>query len=133
MNLEDLCGQHIFEGIDQIHIPADDFELERDGLRFMLDGKAYEVRENPDDGYRSYCGAIWESDEKPRNTFVGVPCVCHMDESEDNEILVFRDMYTGKIFLRIGTNDVYDFYPVCIFDYTPENMSCNEGKEADNG
>ena len=38
----------------------------------------------------------------------------------------FIDIVNGKTFLSIGTKHWNDYYPICIFDYEPENIHLNE-------
>ena len=46
---------------------------------------------------------------------------------ENNDILVFVDFENGKEILEIGTGNYDDYYPYCVLNYYPENMSCNGG------
>lgn len=129
MTLHDLCGYHLFSGIERFQTPAE-YGLTRSGVRFIFDGVSYEVWEDPSDGYRSYLGEIYESDSLPAYLFpVSVPVVCHMDDSECSEILCVRDALNGEIIMRIGTDYSEDYYPQCILEYYPENMSVNQKGE----
>ena len=49
-----------------------------------------------------------------------------LDGNRDNKILNFIDIVNGKTFLSIGTKHWNDYYPICIFDYEPENIHLNE-------
>lgn len=125
MELIDLCGQHIFSGIEPFTVKTGWCE-NCNGVRFVFDGVAYEAVEDPCDGYRSYLGRINESDVMPKNTFPGVLVVCHMEQNHHDEILCAVDAHNGKIVLRIGTDYFEDYYPRCILEYNPENMHLNE-------
>ena len=129
MTLYDLCGHHLFSGIEMFSTP-DEYGLTRSGVRFIFDGVSYEVLEDPSDGYRSYLGEIYESDSLPAYLFpVSVPVICHMDDSQDSEILCVRDILNGVVIMRIGTDYYDDYYPQCILEYYPENMSVNRKGE----
>lgn len=125
MELIDLCGQHIFSGIEPFTVKTG-WCANSNGVRFVFDGVTYEAVEDPADGYRSFLGRINESDVMPNNTFPGVLVVCHMEQSHYNEILCAVDAHNGKIVLRIGTDYSDGFYPRCILEYNPENMHLNE-------
>lgn len=135
LKFENLCGKHIFYGCE---LCIEEFEDEwigknvRSVCLFNLDGITYKATENPDDGYRSYCDALEVSDKLPKYFIPGGNLVmCSMKENEDwaeNDVLVIKDFKNGKEILRVGTAYVNDWYPCCVFEYNPENMSCNEKK-----
>jgi hypothetical protein len=129
MKLNDLCGMHKLRGVD-----IGEKEVKRWGyidtsstIRFILDGVTYEAVENPDDGYRSYMEEIHTTSEICRYIFLQpVDVLCSMDETEENDILIFKDVANGKTILRIGTEYTNDYYPYCVFEWMPENMACND-------
>jgi len=52
------------------------------------------------------------------------------DDYEKNNVLDFVDATNGKIVLSIGTADIDDYYPGFVGDWTPENLSINEGAKS---
>lgn len=133
MKLENLCGEHWLSGLEfgtaEVESYFNDIE-ETEAIRFTVDNHNYLVLEDPDDGYRSYCSDIFEVDESPKFTFPGVRVYCYMGEETESEILIMRDIMTNKVILKIGTDTGDSYYPCCIFDWRPENMSINLGKDA---
>lgn len=132
IRLKSLCGEHFFSGCELTSEDVIDWydEVVNCGVcLFTLDGVTYKAIEDPDDGYRSYCSSLVISEQKPQCSFPAVKVTCSMAEDDDygrNEILVIRDAQNEKTILRVGTGNTDDYYPYCVFDYTPENMSCNE-------
>ena len=128
---ENLCGKHTFSGCE---LTSEDIEcfygVENCGIcLFTLDGVTYKAIEDPDDGYRSYCRDLRISEQPPRYCFPAIEVVCSMMEDknyERNDVLVVRDEENGKVILRVGTRNTDDYYPYCWFEYTPENMACNQ-------
>lgn len=129
ITLKTLCGEHLFSGIkmsvEKHYSTYQEDDVDCNVCLFTFDGTTYKVLENPDDGYRSYCGCIEETEQEPMYRFPETKVVCYMDESESNEVLIVRDAFTGKVVLEIGTKNLDDYYPYCHFAYIPENMACN--------
>lgn len=120
--LNDLCGKHILQGVEYRNDGYSDITL------FKLDGVTYKATEDPDDGYRSCMGSLEVVEQSPRYSFE-TEVLCSMCESNDADILEVRDTQNGKIILRIGTANVWDYYPYCVMEWMPGNMACNqEGK-----
>ena len=136
MELKDLCGKHIFSGCELSSTEREELSgyfVDCGVCLFTLDGITYKAVENPDDGYRSYMDELEISDVAPRYSFDGVDVICYMQENDYTDILVIRDAHNGKTILEVGT-DMYDsYYPMCRFLYQPENMTCNAGKDEQNG
>lgn len=136
MKLKDLCGKHIFSGCElTVHGNNNDFRFidTCHVCLFTLDEVTYVAVEDPDDGYRSYCNDLEISEVKPKYSFPGVEVECSMKNDtgecgwiEKNDILVIRDLGTGKVILEVGTANINDYYPYCHFEYHPENMKCNQ-------
>lgn len=94
-----------------------------DGNCFKLGDKAYEVVEDPDDGYRSSMGAF----ERARGGLIFFPNPvaevaarkATLNRKSNDEIceLVDRD---GHIWLEFGTANANDYYPYFVFDYSPK-------------
>lgn len=131
ITFKSLCGGHKFSGCELTREEIERyFGTENCGVcLFTLDGVTYKAVEDPDDGYRSYCKELIVTEQKPRYSFHEIDVVCHMLEDDDyghNDVLVVRDARNGKIILQVGTKDIDDYYPYCWFEYTPENMECNQ-------
>lgn len=132
MELKDLIGKHILSGIE---VGTKDFknywgDIEnRCYIKFTLDGIHYLAMEDPSDGYRSYMEDLQTIDVPCEIPLPNVEVVCHMAELDSwggDDVLAFIDAVNGKEILKIGTANCNDFYPYCVMEYTPENMSCNE-------
>lgn len=131
IELKDLCGKHIFSGCELTSTKRIVYGYEGDSnvCLFTLDGVTYKISENLDDGYRSYHDEVVVSENQPRYTFPGIEVVCSMmdnDKSGEHDVLVVRDASNGEIILKVGTKYIDDYYPYCLFEYTPENMACNK-------
>ena len=102
-------------------------------MKFTLDGITYLVAENPSDGYRSYAEDLEVVDEPCKTPLPNVEVVCTMreDRFREDDVLVFIDALNGKKILEVGTANTNDYYPYCVMEYTPENMSCNENRRID--
>ena len=131
MELKDLVGKHILQGIELGTEPADQgfWSVDSNFILFALDGVTYKATENPDDGYRSYLNDLEIVDKKPHIKIPDVEVVGIMredDDSEKNDVIEFRDVNNGRCVLAIGTGNTYDYYPYCVLSYKSENMSCND-------
>lgn len=132
-SFERFFGTHIFQGcrFDKVTIFEELYGCERDfnACLFALDGETYQLLEDEDDGYRSYCKEIEISKQKIRPEF-SIAVVCTPYEDDDNggehDCMKVIDLKNGKTILTVGTKYVNDYYPCCIFEYQPENMGLNE-------
>ena len=144
LSLESLQGFHAFNGVElgQIEDP-NSISLSISGkemvncVRFGLDGKVYEVWEDPSDGYRSYVGGIRISKTPLKNKIPAIRVNCkyitaredYYGSVEPCEILEFIDIQNGNVFLSVGTDHINDYYPICMFEYHPELLSINQTVE----
>lgn len=135
MKLNELAGKHILQGIELGETTARDWCGEKtvQCVKFTLDGITYMAIEDPSDGYRSYCSDLVIGDKPcevllPNVEVVCVPRFNGVQYCSASDILEFIDCNNGKTVLLVGTNNTNDYYPYCIFEYTPENLSCNEKK-----
>lgn len=132
MELNDLVGLKTFSGIEMCTESTEIYgrSVQCNVVYFALDGITYKVIENPDDGYRSYLDSIEISTHVPKYSFEGVKVLVHEKDvprfGSRIDIIVFRDVVTSKPILEVGTDYSDGYYPVCIMDYTPENMSVNQ-------
>lgn len=138
MELKDLEGKHIFTGVELGTTKIINFwnkEQEVNYVKFELDGITYMAIEDPDDGYRSYMSDLQTEEVAPLiHKMQPIAVLCkHKTEGynafgwkEKDNLLEFIDIENGNVFLTIGTADIDDYYPLCVFDYVPENLSINK-------
>jgi hypothetical protein len=119
LTLNELCGKHTLQGVEYRNDGYSDI------LLFKLDGITYKATEDPEDGYRSHMEELEVVEQPPRYAFE-TEVVCSMREARDAEILEMRDTQNGKTILRIGTENTWDYYPYCVMEWMPQNMSCNQ-------
>jgi len=120
INLEDLVGSHLLTGVN-----TDGHESEHrmaDSIAFTLDGQTYVATEDADDGYRSSMESIRKVDFTIPNLPVAVPILARMSESNSEDILELLNAETGKVILRVGTDNIDDYYPCWVAEYNPENL-----------
>lgn len=142
MNLEDLVGVHLLDGVDygteQIkHSHRDELE-DADYMRFRLDGVTYLAIGNPQDGYRSCMGEFTVDDRPPAYTFppalVEAKLVSTPREADDryygdsHYILEIYDVLTGELALAVGTQNTDDYYPSFISRWCPQALAINKYK-----
>lgn len=120
MKYEDLIGKREFSGI----------EKGPDYILVELDGKTYRFSEDPDDGYRSYCSAPGICFTPPRYRFQPVPVDITVRRGKYFVGITAKDPYNGKIIFKIGTDYTEQYYPFCLFSYSPENMEVNACRES---
>lgn len=130
MELKDLCGKHILSGIEKgtCNIEVLGGQENVDYVKFCLDGISYVAIEDPEDDYRSTCRELEVSETECRIKLPDVEVVGIMkgnERYEDHDILMLIDCITGKVVLSVGTANYDDYYPYCVMEWTPENLSCN--------
>ena len=134
ITLKSLEGRHILQGVELGKVQREEWGWnysECNYVKFTLDGKHYMAVENPSDGYRSYCEEVKVVKEPCRTLLPDIRVeIKYLDGKRDNfcDIIQVFDIKNGKLILEVGTENVGDYYPFCIFHYHPENMSCNEGR-----
>ena len=127
-----LIGEHVLDAVDEstekVQTWGDNFE-DANVIRFRLDGKVYTAVENPDDGYRSSMDRLYVADDEMRNTFPPCKVLVRMSEGGEyyqvNDTLEMIDCTTGKIVLRVGTDNTDDYYPWFVSEFNPQNMAAN--------
>lgn len=133
---DDFQGEHILQGVERCYLSYDsEIQGTRDtsAVKFRMDNQNYVVYCDPDDGYRSYCSGIYEIDSPPKYTFPDTAVLCKIDETYSNDyeyqrFLIFTDKVTNEMVLEIGTYYYDSYYPMCHFEYHPENLYCNKNK-----
>ena len=129
MELKDLVGEHLLSGVDtttEKYKNRSNEEEDVNVVRFVLDEKTIKAIEDPNDGYRSYCGELIVCEEKVSNMFSPHKVLGKMKENETdsvNDTIQFIDVITGKIVLEVGTDNAEGYYPYCAMSWHPENLA----------
>lgn len=128
MELKDLCGEHILRGIETgTLVKRDSWGSEEcQYVKFELDDCAYVAVENPSDGYRSYCEELVKEITPCKIKLPNIHVEASMESGNNNNVLVLTDCNTNLIVLKVGTKDYDDYYPYCVMEWYPENLSCNK-------
>jgi hypothetical protein len=131
MELKDLVGKHFLSGVDYSLIKStEEYGEDCNCIDFILDDVVYSAIEDPGDGYRSYMEdlEINRKDANVANKFKSVEVYiikrCNNDY-KNNDIIDIYDVITNKIVLSIGTDNIDDYYPCYIGEWSPENLSLN--------
>lgn len=131
MELHDFIGMHILTGCQYGAMAGDNhFGEIANTIDFILDDRVFSAIENPEDGYRSAMEEIIENRTGLNITNTFTPCEVlgvfrANDKYEENDIVDFYDIKTGKIVLSIGTGNTNDYYPYFVGSFSPENMASN--------
>lgn len=131
MGIVELVGETTLSGIDRFIEDRKTSEwsdaLESvEVVRLILGGKVVEFSENPSDGYRSYHNGPEAVAATVTNTFPPVTVVCeHITEGRNewhdgSDILRISNASTGAVILDVGTDNVDDYYPVFVSDFSAE-------------
>jgi len=139
MEVAELIGKHVLSGVDITTAkidrgwPGHKRMEECNRMLFELDGITYVAQENPDDGYRSFMDDIFITDERPSNVFPPCEVVGTMRRyagynTEAEGLIDFIDIITGKPVLSVGTDWSDSYYPYAVFEFMPENMAINAGR-----
>jgi hypothetical protein len=130
MELKDLVGEHELSGLDTFTNKATNpYDDDGDGYRFVLDGVTYCAIEDPSDGYRSMLRDLEITDENVSYNFPPQKVIGKMRNDEEyskNDVIEFYDAITNKLVLAIGTDNYDDYYPSCIMEWNPGNLSVNQ-------
>lgn len=129
--LESLVGEHELSGVDFGKLPEKakwDYE-HASTCTFVLDGQTYTAIEDPDDGYRSSMEKLVKGGVDVTNRFPSCRVICSYrikgEYGTVDDVLVMRDVVTGKEVLIIGTDNTDDYYPSFVSDFRPEGMAIN--------
>lgn len=136
VKLKDLDGRRVtIHGIDIVVREPDPHNWwdEASNVHYVsINSQTYRFCEDPDDGYRSYLEDVEIVDRPVKNIIRPVACRCTWNEKGVTDhfaadILTFTDIVSDKTILRVGTGDVYDYYPIAILEWHPENIWYNGG------
>ena len=126
MEFTQLVGRHFLSGVDR---RMEDTPLGRvHALVFCLDDVVYACCEDPTDGYRSAMEELQiRRNTSLSNTFYPIQVLA---TTEEGHILTLWDCVTHLLVLRVGTDFWYDYYPLYVAEFWPENMCLNvSGRE----
>ena len=109
MNFQDLANKpdvYAFYGVN--------------GNSFKLGSVIFEAIEDPDDGYRSYLETIRITTKGHfhKRPLAYVQILSTSTEVYEGYILYSPD--TNHIWLRVGTDNIDDYYPYFVFNYIPD-------------
>ena len=132
---EALVGEHSLSGVDfgQTPVGGGYYDEDAETCTFVLDGETYTVTEDPSDGYRSAMKSLAKGGVSVQNTFWPCRVLCSIEckaGGYDADLLVMRDIITGREVLAIGTENVNDYYPCYIARFDPTAMAINSAQEA---
>jgi hypothetical protein len=123
---EVLCKMVRTHFVSLIGSEVDYYGADEGDNTFKVDGVVFKVLEDPDDGYRSYMGAINYSEDHS-SIFFRSPIarvrveeydLTHSHESCNGYRLV--DVEDDHIWLEFGTDNYDDYYPMFIFRHSPK-------------
>ena len=101
-------------------------------ILIKLDNTNYIFIEDPDDGYRSFMCPIAITDRTPKYILPDIEVTIeHITEPIPEEYNYYNndiyEFYEGNnLILRVGTENVDDYYPRCLLEYYPEALKCNQ-------
>ena len=128
MELEDLVGTHMLDGVDYDTIdPNADVSEYASVISFRLDGIVYTATEDPDDGYRSSMRKLTVNESSAiKNSFEPIQVIAKM--SDCGNILLVIDTLTGEAVLEVGTDYSDNYYPSFVSNFNPEAMYINKSQ-----
>jgi hypothetical protein len=131
VKLEDLVGKRMLSGVDFVNASEifgneDEYKDAR-AVSFTLNWITYTAIEDPIDGYRSAMQDICISSIGLKNTFSPCEVLCTLRPGDDTNVLDMIDTGTCRIVLSVGTDYSDNYYPCFIAEFSPENLSVNNG------
>lgn len=124
VGLNSFLGKHYLSGVEYTTVKDED-ECQYEALSFCLDGTTYIVSKDPADGYRSRCREIIIS-KTPCSMHFPPHEVVGLYDDDMEKVIKFIDLHTGKRVMRFGTEEFDSYYPYCVMEWMPENLSANE-------
>ncbi len=128
IELKELVGKHKMPvaGTTDVRHP---FDGDKSGICFFLDDMAYMVFEDQNDGYRSCAGPIFSAktdayDVIPNYEYINRDVVVrHVKDSryggDAADIIEIIDVETAHVWLRVGTDNIDDYYPSFVAEWNP--------------
>lgn len=136
LELSDLVGPHTLDACARTDV-THPFDPHSSGIAWSMDGKVYMAFEDVNDGYRSECAPIFVAEggfyefcspEYLNRQVVG-KCVTKDEYGSEDDILELVDVETGHVWLRVGTEDIDDYYPAFVAEWHPMPPSDSQVKE----
>ena len=134
MELEKLVGRYLLDAVDFSEESVkenygDGFE-DCSVCRFRINSVVYIAAEDPDDGYRSSMKQLKEDKTAiMKNSFPPTDVIGNYRTKgrwgDEDDVIEFIDVKTGKIVLEVGTESVDDYYPCYVASFHPEAMAIN--------
>lgn len=124
VGLNSFLGYHYLSGVEYTTVEDED-GYQYEAFKFCLDGSTFIVSKDPVDGYRSRCREIIIS-KTPCSMCFPPHEVVGLYDDDMEEVIKFVDIHTGKTVMRFGTENSNDYYPYCVMEWSPENLSANE-------
>lgn len=131
-------GKHYISGIGRSSLTFDD---NVEVVLLCIDGETYGAYTDPYDGYRSYGCFQKMENEKCQYLFPPQPIIVKFEKIEESvkhesgitedinrEMLYITDAINGKEILSVGTDSYDYYYPIAIFNYSPQNFHINQNK-----
>lgn len=93
-----------------------------DNVMFKLDRTVWVAIENEDDGYRSHLETVEARDPKEGIFYRRSLTRVRLEDDNDGYFRGYRlvDEKDGHVWLRVGTDNVDDYYPMFVFEYQPK-------------
>lgn len=129
VSLNDLRGLHFLTAVDYSDEAIKDSfgeDTMRNAISFTLDDVTYTAYEDVSDGYRSCMEDIIVSDKVLSNTFPPVQVYAMVNNCPEMDTLLFYDVNTHSVVLEVGTDNGDSYYPMFVYQFTPENMLINK-------
>jgi hypothetical protein len=130
VRFEDLIGLHELSGVDRLDT-THKYDDTAQVFRFVLDGKTYAATEDPEDGYRSSMGVFDLINDQVADCFLPVEVMCTVEGANNDDspcyILIMTDVNSGREVLRVGTENMDDYYPYFVTEWMPQNLFVNRG------
>lgn len=137
VELKTLKGAYSLSGIEtrsvrmKLHDWSD--EEDHDVVLFILDGVTYKAVEDLNDGYRSQMGSFTITNDVVYNTFDPVDVLCLTDvgseyhSSNSCDLLQILNAKTGDEILKVGTDNIDDYYPSFVCNFSAAAIGELEG------
>lgn len=105
-------------------------------LTFKIDGVVFKVLEDPDDGYRSYLKTVDYTDDNDSIFFRSPLALVRIETYDDkgaddgadqymnlaNQGYRLVDAIDGHVWLKFGTHNYDDYYPMFVFRHSPKKI-----------
>lgn len=125
LELEDLEGEHEVSGIEFDIVSVYSYD-ESNRMTVIIDGIPLGFIEDPNDGWRSTFGEVQVGKPNVSNVFEPIKLkFVYIREHDEDRYGIFEGIvgYHGdKEVLKIGTDNVDDYYPICVLEWNPTSL-----------